>query len=559
MDARTGPWRVVVCLACSLALGFGSTGFAGAEPEVGIRVDVLECNEGETAVPCGTGGEESEGVVPWQVDVSPCGDPLDLVLGVVIESKLEPCFSTPSACDKSENFKDGDTTFGCTDGIDNDNDGLMDLADPDCIGAKAWSFSLAIDECFAIQSASDAGTAAANTFGGGIRSASSFIKTEVVDPAKPANGGQRGVVNATVLAFAEPIILDQVGDHLVLRIRGLLDTQSGGLCGFRFNDPPLAGGGDPVRTVVTVGGESANSDPAEDQLFLQLRNTTVEAVASGGGEDCNTNGVADLCEIADGSVPDCDGDGVPDSCDLAAGAADCDGNGVPDSCDLTSGGADCDANGIPDSCDIASGATDCDTNGIPDSCDITAGAADCDGNGVPDSCDLASGGADCDANGIPDSCDIASGAPDCDTNGVPDSCDLSAGAADCNANGVPDSCDIAARTSQDVNPEDSVPDECGAVGGFVRGDCDGDGSACTGVGDALTLLTWFFSGGDEPACLAACDVNGDGEVEGVSDAITDLNFCFQGSEPPPAPHPDCGPGTAADEVIGCLQFPEVCQ
>ena len=295
----------------------------------------------------------------------------------------------------------------------------------------------------------------------------------------------------------------------------MLDNLSQEPCGLRFGDPPdgLIGSGDPVRTVTTV---------SSDSVLPQFLNTTIEVIAEGGTEDCNSNGVADSCEVSDGSVPDCDENGVPDSCDIAAGAADCDENGVPDSCELAGGAVDCDENGVPDSCDIAAGAGDCDENGVPDSCEIAGGAADCDENGVPDTCDLASG------------------------------------AADCNENGAPDSCDIALGISDDLN-QDTVPDECAPSDAFRRGDCDGDGSACSGVGDALFLLTWFFSGGDEPGCLAACDVNGDGELEGVSDAISNLNFCFQGSEPPPSPFPDCGPGTAADEVLGCLQVPATCQ
>ncbi len=50
--------------------------------------------------------------------------------------------------------------------------------------------------------------------------------------------------------------------------------------------------------------------------------------------DCNTNGVADECEVADGSVIDCDRNGVPDSCDVAEGAEDCNGNGTPDTCEV---------------------------------------------------------------------------------------------------------------------------------------------------------------------------------------------------------------------------------
>ncbi|MCP4589740.1 MAG: hypothetical protein GY842_03260 [bacterium] len=62
--------------------------------------------------------------------------------------------------------------------------------------------------------------------------------------------------------------------------------------------------------------------------------------------DCNTNGIADLQDIAAGQ------------------SADCDRNLIPDECD-----PDCNANDIADACEIAAGSTpDMDSNGIPDSC-----------------------------------------------------------------------------------------------------------------------------------------------------------------------------------------------
>ncbi|MHC4947129.1 MAG: hypothetical protein ACYTG1_02550, partial [Planctomycetota bacterium] len=57
------------------------------------------------------------------------------------------------------------------------------------------------------------------------------------------------------------------------------------------------------------------------------------ADVTGPDDDCNGNGVLDLCEIEQGLVPDCNGNGIPDACDLASGfSADCDGNGIPDEC-----------------------------------------------------------------------------------------------------------------------------------------------------------------------------------------------------------------------------------
>jgi hypothetical protein len=107
-------------------------------------------------------------------------------------------------------------------------------------------------------------------------------------------------------------------------------------------------------------------------------------------------------------------------------------------------------------------------------------------------------------------------------------------------------------------PRPDVPDakvllEATGVGPFLRGDCSGDGEVVGGVTDAVVLLSYNFTGGSEPPCLAACDANGDGEVVGgVTDAIYTLTFNFLGGPAPVDPFPDCGPGTlASDESLGC--------
>ena len=64
--------------------------------------------------------------------------------------------------------------------------------------------------------------------------------------------------------------------------------------------------------------------------------------------------------------------GIPDACDIAAcagnppGCADCTGNGIPDGCE-----PDCNSNLVADSCDIAGGTSiDCNLNGTPDECEV---------------------------------------------------------------------------------------------------------------------------------------------------------------------------------------------
>ena len=95
--------------------------------------------------------------------------------------------------------------------------------------------------------------------------------------------------------------------------------------------------------------------------------------------DCNDNGIGDVCDIADGFSADCNENSIPDECE-----EDCNGNGIPDECDIADGEADCDGNGIPDSCEA-----DCNENGVVDACDIADGTSiDDNGNGVPDECEI---------------------------------------------------------------------------------------------------------------------------------------------------------------------------
>jgi hypothetical protein len=72
------------------------------------------------------------------------------------------------------------------------------------------------------------------------------------------------------------------------------------------------------------------------------------------GEDCNANGIDDLCEV------DTDGDDIIDDCD-----DDDDNDDILDVCDIDStGGADCDNDGQDDACQINS-----DDDNLIDACD----------------------------------------------------------------------------------------------------------------------------------------------------------------------------------------------
>ncbi len=106
---------------------------------------------------------------------------------------------------------------------------------------------------------------------------------------------------------------------------------------------------------------------------------------------CNFGMVGDI-HVLDAAGPDSDGDGWEDSEDNCPnipnpGQEDCNNDGVGDVCDPFT--IDCNGNGVPDDCDLADGtAQDCNGNLIPDSCDYDTGTLhDDNGNGFPDECE----------------------------------------------------------------------------------------------------------------------------------------------------------------------------
>mgnify|MGYP003766390813 CR=1 FL=1 len=170
---------------------------------------------------------------------------------------------------------------------------------------------------------------------------------------------------------------------------------------------------------------------------------------------------------------------------LHAGEDDCDGNGIPDVCEI-----DCNNNGTADPCDILNETSkDCNENWIPDECET---GPDCNENGVPDECEIDESGS---APGGPYFCNPATGFelpgggtedcdPDCNDSGVPDACET-----DCNANTVPDDCDIHDLTSLDRN-YNGIPDECegGTCGGPIYVD---QNPAIAGTRDGTSWTTAF--------------------------------------------------------------------
>jgi len=94
---------------------------------------------------------------------------------------------------------------------------------------------------------------------------------------------------------------------------------------------------------------------------------------------------------------------------------------------------------------------------------------------------------------------------------------------------------------------DRVP---AGVGPFIRGDCGQAGRVS--ISSGITLLGWLFQGQAEPACLAACDADGDGRLD-LSTAVYVFNALFLGGPLPPAPQ-ECASSTQASDIeLGCRE------
>jgi hypothetical protein len=230
--------------------------------------------------------------------------PTPVKVAVNLVSRLAACMSPNPPCTGGENFFDGENfVYGCADMVDNDSNGVSDAADPDCNGVQGWSFSVVTGTCFAIRSttagapanrgATTIGTVGdLNTNPPGLRDPSgSFEKTERVDPANPANNGRQGAVSAVVLAFTNPVILDQVSEETVCILNGDLNTSAltgpgtmTSACAVSLVSPtaemgpdgPLSGSGEPVQTAVTVAGETANPNLCQLSFKLAVPDVAVE-------------------------------------------------------------------------------------------------------------------------------------------------------------------------------------------------------------------------------------------------------------------------------------------
>lgn len=163
--------------------------------------------------------------------------------------------------------------------------------------------------------------------------------------------------------------------------------------------------GDYYHMISNNGGASlayaATFNGEEDVYFLRIP------------RDCNSNTIEDDCDIACGPAGSrCDVPGCGDS-------ADCNFNDIPDECEPDQ---DCQPNGVRDICDIGAGTSnDCNGNNVPDDCESSA---DCQLNSTIDICDIALGTSkDCNENGVPDECDIVGiTSTDVNDDAVPDEC-----------------------------------------------------------------------------------------------------------------------------------------
>ena len=87
-------------------------------------------------------------------------------------------------------------------------------------------------------------------------------------------------------------------------------------------------------------------------------------------------------------------------------------------------------------------------------------------------------------------------------------------------------------------------------GWFLRGDTNADG--LLDVSDAVAILLFLFTGGQEPSCLATADVD-DSDTVTMADTMDLLMYLFKGGVPPEQPSGVCGPDPTPG-VLTCESY-----
>ena len=160
---------------------------------------------------------------------------------------------------------------------------------PESGGVQGWSFSIRFNGEGNLLSATTAGTAADRKENGGYWS-QGFNKTEVIDPVR--NGNRQGAVSAVVLSLTEGTILPLQGTESILalevEVREQAEAHLQVVNGFR-------GSGQPVTSVVTVGGDSrAACNQSTASIRLKHEPPIAETIFIRG--DANDDGKVDLAD-----------------------------------------------------------------------------------------------------------------------------------------------------------------------------------------------------------------------------------------------------------------------
>ena len=86
---------------------------------------------------------------------------------------------------------------------------------------------------------------------------------------------------------------------------------------------------------------------------------------------------------------------------------------------------------------------------------------------------------------------------------------------------------------------------------FIRGDVDANQDLA--LGDPIQLISYMFTSGQEPSCLATADFDDDGLLQ-LNDIVNLLGFLFNDGPAPSSPFNSCGQDTTEDS-LGCVEYP----